>query len=98
MVNIQCILYQRKDGRKQRKAEWMVLFPTNFSFISIIIIILFLTYICKNHYFHCLAKCVLYIYLKKSLELLIFKEFVKLRYEAMFLPVTYYNQSWGDLA
>lgn len=33
-----------------------------------------------------------------SLELLIFKEFVKLRYEAMFLPVTYYNQSWGELA
>lgn len=67
-------------------------------FIHFYIIILFLTYICKNHYFHCLAKCVLYIYLKKSLELLIFKEFVKLRYEAMFLPLTYYNQSWGELA
>lgn len=67
-------------------------------FHSFLYYYLILTYICKNHYFHCLAKCVLYIYLKKSLELLIFKEFVKLRYEAMFLPLTYYNQSWGELA
>lgn len=69
----------------------MGLFFMNFLFIFIIIIILFLIYICKNYYFYCLVKCVFYIYLKKLLELFIFKEFVKLRYEVMFLLVIYYN-------